>query len=80
MVNTFYVENSGLPREGGLINNISFTSLGGPQIGQAGWALSGDDALICAGMVSMLVEGVQCHRGTTETLVTYEAQFIMYHP
>ena len=26
----------------------------------------------------MLVEGVQRHHGTTETLVAYEAQFIMH--
>ena len=28
----------------------------------------------------MLAEGVQCHHGTTETLVTYEVQLIMYCP
>ena len=26
----------------------------------------------------MLAEGVQHHHGTTETLVAYEAQFVMY--
>ena len=57
-VNAFYVKNSGLPRKGGLINNIAFTSLGGLQIGQAKWALSGGNALICAGMASMSVQRV----------------------
>ena len=57
-VNAFFVEDSGLPREGGLINDIVFTSLGGLQIRQAEWALSGGNALICASMASMLVEGV----------------------
>ena len=28
----------------------------------------------------MLAEGVQHHHGTTETLVTYEAQLVMYCP
>ena len=45
----------------------------------SGWTL-GDNALICAGVVSMLVEGIQCYRGTSETLVTYEAQLIMHCP
>ena len=53
-VNAFFIKDSGLPREGGLVNDIAFTSLGGLQIGQAEWTLSGDNALICAGMVSML--------------------------
>ena len=44
------------------------------------WALSGDNALISASVVPMLVEGVRCHCGTTKTLVTYEAQLIMYCP
>ena len=57
-VNAFFIEDSDLPKEGGLVNNIAFTSLGGLWIGQAGWALSGDNALTCASMVSMLVEGV----------------------
>ena len=52
--------------------------LGGPCSRPAEWALPSDNALIFAGVASMLVEGVQCHHGTTETLVTYEAQLIMY--
>ena len=44
------------------------------------WALSRGNALIGAGMASMLVKGVRHHHGTTVTLVTYEAQFVMYHP
>ena len=80
VVNAFYVENSGLPREGGLINDIAFSALGRLWIGQAEWALSGGNALICAGMASMLTKGVQCHCGTTVTLVAYDAQFVMYRP
>ena len=57
-VNAFFVEDSGLPREGGLVHDITFTSLGGLCIGQAEWALSGGNALIWASMVSMLAEGV----------------------
>ena len=57
-MNAFFVEDAGLPRGGGLVNDIAFTSLGGLQIGQAEWALSGDNTLICAGMASMLPEGV----------------------
>ena len=49
---------SGLPREGGLVNDIAFTSLGRLQIRQAEWALSGGNALICTRMASMLAEGV----------------------
>ena len=37
-VNAFFIKDSGLPREGGLVNNIAFTSLGRLQIGQAEWA------------------------------------------
>ena len=80
VVNAFFIEDSGLPREGGLVNDIAFTSLGRLQIGQAEWALSGGNALICASMVSMLAEGVWHHCGTTETLVTHEAQPVMYCP
>ena len=40
----------------------------------------GDNALICAGVASMLVEGIQCHCGTSKTLVAYEAQLVMYCP
>ena len=80
VVNAFFVKDSGLPREGGLKNNIAFTSLGGLWIGQAEWALSGGNTLICASMASMLVEGVQHHCGTTETLVAHEAQPVMYCP
>ena len=80
VVNTFFVKDSGLPREGGLVNDIAFTSLGRLEIRQAEWALSGENALIHASMASMLAEGVQCHHGTTETLVTYEAQPVMYCP
>ena len=54
--------------------------LGKLWIGQAEWALSGDNALISASVVPMLAEGVQCHHGTTKTLVAYEAQLIMYCP
>ena len=54
-------DDAGLPREGSLVNDITFTSLGGLQIRQAEWALSGDNALICASMASMLAEGVQHH-------------------
>ena len=79
-VNAFFVEGSGLPREGGLVNDIAFTSLGGLWIGQAEWALSGGNTLICASMASMSAEGVQCHHGTTETLVANEAQPVMYCP
>ena len=79
-VNTFFVKDSGLPREGGLVNDIAFTSLGRLQIGQAEWALCGDNALICASVATMLAEGVQCHHGTTEILVACEAQLIMYCP
>ena len=57
-VNAFFIEDSGLPREGGLVNDIAFTSLGGLWIGQAEWVLSGGNALICASMASMSVEGV----------------------
>ena len=45
-VNAFYMKDSVLPREGGLINDIAFTSLGRLQIRQAEWALSGGNALI----------------------------------
>ena len=69
---------SGLPREGGLVNDIAFTSLGRLQIRQVEWALSGGNALICASVASMSVEGVQHHCGTSETLVAYEAQPTMY--
>ena len=58
MVNAFFIEDSGLPREGGLVNDIAFTSLGGLWIRQAEWALSGGNTLICASMASMLAEGV----------------------
>ena len=58
MVNAFFVKDSGLPGEGGLVNDITFTSLGGIWIGQAEWALSGGNALISASMASMLAEGV----------------------
>ena len=54
--------------------------LGGSHGGPAEWALPWDNTLICAGVASMSAEGVQCHRGTTETLVAYEAQLIMYCP
>ena len=57
-VNAFFIKNSGLPREGGLIHNIAFTSLGRLWIRQAEWALSGGIALICASMASMSAEGV----------------------
>ena len=57
-VNAFFIKDAGLTREGGLVNDIAFTSLGRLWIGQAEWALSGDNALICASMASMLVEGV----------------------
>ena len=40
----------------------------------------GDNALICAGVASMLAEGIQCHHRTSETPVAYEAQLIMYCP
>ena len=40
----------------------------------------GDNALICAGVASMLAEGIQHHHRTSETLVAYEAQLIMYCP
>ena len=79
-VNAFFVKDTGLPREGGLVNNIAFTSLDGLWVGQAEWTLSEDNALICASMASMLVEGVQHHCGTTEALVTNETQPVMYHP
>ena len=49
-------------------------------IEQAEWALSGDNALISASVAPMLVQGVQHHRGTTETLITYKVQLIMYCP
>ena len=54
--------------------------LGKLQIEQAECALFRDSTLISASMVPMSVEGVRCHCGTTETLVTYEAQLIMYCP
>ena len=79
-VNAFFVEDAGLPREGVLVNNIAFTSLGRLWVRQAECTLSGDNALICASMVSMLVKGVQHHHGTTETLVTNETQPVMYYP
>ena len=34
VVSAFFVEDSSLPREGGLVNDIAFTSLGRLQIGQ----------------------------------------------
>ena len=40
----------------------------------------GDNGLICAGVASMSVEGIQHHHRTSETLVAYEAQLIMYCP
>ena len=79
-VNAFFIEDAGLPREGVLVNVITFTSLGGLWVGQAEWTLSGDNALICASMASMLAEGVRCHCGTIETLVTNESQPVMYCP
>ena len=54
--------------------------LGELWIGQAEWALSGDNTLISASVVPVSAEGVQHHCGTTETLVTYEARLIMYCP
>ena len=57
-VNAFFVKDAGLPREGGLVNDIAFTSLDGLWIGQAEWALSGGNALICASVASMSAEGV----------------------
>ena len=57
-VNPFFPEDSSLPKEGGLVNDIAFTSLGRLWIGQAEWALSGDNALICASVVPMSAEGV----------------------
>ena len=39
-----------------------------------------DTALISTGVVSMLAEGIQHHCRTSETLVTYKAQLIMYCP
>ena len=57
-VNAFFVEDSGLPREGSLVNDIAVTSLGRLWVGQAEWALSAGNALICASMVSMSAEGV----------------------
>ena len=80
MVNAFFVEDAGLPRGGGLVNDIAFTSLGRLQIRQVECALSGDNTLICASIASMLAEGVQCHCGTTEALVTNETQPVMYCP
>ena len=80
VVNAFLVDDSSLPREGGLVNDIAFTSLRGLQFGPAEWALFGDNALISASVVPMLAEGVQHHHGTTKTLVAYEAQLIMYCP
>ena len=79
-VNAFFIKDAGLPREGGLVNDITFTSLGRLQVRQAEWALSGDNALIYASMASMSAEGVQHHCGTTEALVTNETQPVMYHP
>ena len=66
--------------KGGLVNDITFTSLGGLWVRQAEWALSGDNALICASMASMSAEGVRYHHGTTETLVANETQPVMYCP
>ena len=40
----------------------------------------GDNALIRASVASMSAESVQCHCRTSETLVAYEAQLIMYCP
>ena len=80
MVNTFFVEDAGLPRGGGLVNGITFTSWGRLQIRQAECALSGDNTFICGGMASMSLEGVQCHHGITEALVANETQPVMYHP
>ena len=60
-VNAFFIEDAGLPREGGLVNNIAFTSLGRLWVGWAVCALSGDNTLICASMASMLLEDVQHH-------------------
>ena len=79
-VNAFFVKDSGLPRERGLVNDIAFTSLGRLWIGQAEWALSGGNTLICASMTSMLAEGVQQYCGTTETLVAHKAHPVMYCP
>ena len=39
-----------------------------------------DTTLISTGVASMLAEGIQCHHRTSETLVAYEAQLIMYCP
>ena len=80
LVNAFFIKDSSLPRDGGLVNDIAFTSLGGLWFGLAEWALFGDNALISASVVPMSAEGVRHHCGTTETLVTYEAQVIMYCP
>ena len=80
VVNAFFLKDSSLPREGGLVNDICLYFLGGPHIGPAEWALSGDNALISTGVASMLAEGIRYHCRTSKTLVAYEAQLIMYCP
>ena len=42
--------------------------------------MPGDNTLISAGVASMSAESVQHYCRTSETLVTYEAQLIMYCP